>query len=136
MSFENIQKALNGELKSFGVANSIDAALPNEGYEPDLSKPYLEGSHRPTSKDTADLGVSDITKGFYQININYASGRGSTLINRMADLINAVFKPGACFAHNATCVNIVRCEPGPIIPNDGWATMPITIYWDSYSAQL
>jgi hypothetical protein len=132
----DIQKALDKTLKQFGIDNGIEIALNNVDMPTDTSKPFLASTQINTGVAVADLGTSDMREGFYQININYASHTSTAPLNKMADLLNEAFKAGANFFHGGVCVNILTCEPTQIIPNNGWAVLPLTINWSSYTARL
>lgn len=132
----SIQKALDGTLKDFGAANSIEIELTNIDAPTDTSIPYLASTQINVGVESAELGGQDIRQGFYQIDIRYASHLGSAPFNKMADLLNAVFYAGACFYHDGVCVTIDTCEPVQIIIDNGWAVMPLNITWRSYTARL
>jgi len=132
----NIQKALDKTLKKFGVDNGIEVALSNIDEKTDTSIPFLEGVQINTGNDTADLGVTDIRGGFYQVNIRYSSHTGSSSFNKMADLLEETFAKGKSFYHGGLCVNITSFVPGDLLTNNGWGVFPVTINWDCYTAQL
>ena len=132
----NIQKALDKALKAFGTTNGIVIALNNVDAPTDTSIPFLASSQVNVSVESSDLGTTDVRNGFYQVNINYASHTSTAPVNKMADLLNETFKAGASFNHGGVCVNILTCEPTQTIPKDGWAVMPLTITWSSYTARL
>ncbi len=136
MSIASIQSALDKAFKKFGIDNGIDATLPNIEYKPDLTKPYLESVQMHTGKGTADLGVTNNQTGIYQINIRYPAGTGTHNHLEMCDLLETIFKTDACFYHDGVCVTINSFEPGDILPVNGWAVMPVSIYWDCYTARL
>lgn len=133
---ENIQKALDIALKQFGVDNGIIVALEDINAPTDTSIPYLSSFQNNASVATSELGTNDIRNGFYQIDINYEHGLGSTLLNRMADNLNAVFYNGATFDFSGVCVVIENVEPGVIIVGGGWAKLPVTINWNSRTTQF
>ena len=132
----SIQKALDITLMQFGSDNSIDVALNNIDAPTDTSKPFLASFQLNTLVEVADLGTSDARNGIYQVNINYASHKGTPIINKMADLLNETFKAGACFYHDSVCVMIDSFEPTQILVNDGWAVLPLNITWSSHTARL
>lgn len=136
MSIEAITKALNNALYQFGLDNSIDIALENIEYEESTDTPYLASFVINTGVESADLGVSDRRDLIYQVDINYASHLGSTPLNKMADLLNQLFKAGATFYFNGACVAIKAFEPTRILVSNGWATLPLTITCDSYTAKI
>jgi hypothetical protein len=132
----DIQKALDGALKDFGIANSIAVALTNINAATNASQPFLASSQIPTGVGSAELGGRDLRNGFYQVDIYYKSHVGTSHHNKMADLLNATFKSGACFYHNGVCVSIDSCEPTQILINNGWGVLPLDITWSSYTARL
>lgn len=132
----DITKALNNALIAFGQANSIDIELNLIDFPTDLSKPFLNGRKVPTETGVADLGFTDLRDGFYQIDINYEKGLGDIPLSEMADLLNQTFYAGASFSFGSVCVNIKSCEDGPVIRQTAWATMPLTITFDAYTARI
>ena len=132
----SIQKALDIALKQFGIDNSIIVALNNINAPTDVKTPYLAGFNFPTDNASADLGHSDLREGFYQVDINYSSHIGTAPVNKMADLLEALFKAGATFSFGGVCVNIDSFIPAGIPVNNGWATMSATINWNSYTIKL
>ncbi|MDB4261688.1 DUF4128 domain-containing protein [bacterium] len=135
-NISSIQGALDNALIQFGIDNSIKIALNNIDAPTDTSIPFLASNQVNTGVAIADLGTTDVRNGFYQINIAYASHSGDAVINDMADLLNATFKAGANFYHGGVCVSIDACEPTQILINNGWAIMPLTITWASWTARL
>jgi hypothetical protein len=133
---EDIQKALDIALKQFGVDNGIIVALADDDYVTDTSIPYLSSNNINTGATTADLGTTDIRSGFYQIDINYKFGSKSSLINSMADKLNAIFHSGSSFSFGGACVGIDDVVPDRIIVGGGWAKMPLTVNWFSYTAKI
>lgn len=132
----DITKALNNALIQFGIDNTIEIGLNLIDFPTDLTKPFLNGRKVPTSTGVADLGVTDIREGFYQIDINYEKGLGDIPLTEMADLLNQTFYSGASFSFGSVCVNINRVEDGPVIRQTAWATMPLTITFDAYTARI
>jgi hypothetical protein len=132
----SIQKALDIALKQFGIDNNIIVALNNINAPTDVKIPFLASFQLNTGVESADLGHSDFRGGVYQVDINYASHKGTPPLNKMADLLNELFKAGATFTFNSVCVNIDSCEPTRIQVQNGWATMPLNINWNSYTTKL
>ena len=132
----SITKALDTALYNFGQANGIDTALENDGYEPSTNKNYLSSFVLNTGVETADLGCTDVRDLIYQIDINVKSHTGSATINALADELNKTFKAGAYFYHNGVCVCVNQFEPTRILPSNGWATLPINVTCDSYTAKI
>ncbi len=135
-NIENIQKALDTALINFGATNNIKVALENIGTTTNISEPYLYGFLRPAETNSADLGFTDRRSGFYQININYESGGGTLPNNKMADLLNAAFAPGETLTRGDVCVKITRFSSEHITITSGWATTPVTVYWNTYTERV
>lgn len=133
---EAIQKALDIALKQFGTANGIKIALENIGAPTDTSVPYLAGYLLPAPTEDADLYFTDRRSGIYQIDISYASGAGSAVINRMTDLLNAAFKPGKELTRTPVCVEITNFSAERVTVSNGWAVKPITITWITHTERL
>ena len=133
---ENIQKALDSALKQFGIDNGIIISLEDISAPTDTSIPYLASFQVNTGATVSDLDTTDIRDGFYQVDINVKSGTGSAQLNKLADLLNAVFFPGAYFDFNGICVGIDDVVPSRVIVGGGWAKMALTINWNSYTARI
>jgi hypothetical protein len=132
----NIQKALDNELMKFGVTNGIDIAQSNIDKETSTDTPFLASSQINTGVSVADLGHSDERLGFYQVDVWSKTHNGPQDINEMADLLNETFKAGANFYHGGVCVMIDSFEPAQILISNGWAILPLTINWSSFTARL
>lgn len=135
-NIEYIQKALDIALKECSEDNDIKASFNNVDTPTDTSIPYLSSANLNTGVGNADLGVSDIRGGIYQVDIHYESNTGTAAFNKMADLVNKKFKSGACFNFNGVCVNITSCEPTQILINNGWGVLPMNITWTSYTSRI
>lgn len=134
--FENMTKALNKPFKQFGFDNAIVTCLNNISCPTDTSIPYLSSFMLRAPVEEADLSVNEFRQGIYQIDINYASNLGSTPIDEMGDLLNQVFKTGACFEHDDIYLQVTSFDLGQLIPNNGWATAPVSINWQTYTKRL
>lgn len=140
---EATQKALDVALKTFATANSMAYQLENgplllngSPIEMSTSQPYLAGYLLPSPVDAADLYFTDRRAGIYQIDVNYASGVGTGPINRMTDLLNSAFKPGAVLTRTPICLEITKFSPERQTVQNGWATKPVTIEWVAYTERL
>jgi len=133
---ESIQKAFDIALKQFGAANGIVIALENINAPTSTSTPYLAGFFLPAPIDQADLYFTDRRSGIYQIDIRYASHLGSAPLNKMTDLLNVAFKPSTTLTRNEICVEVTNFSFGRVTVENGWATRPVSITFDSYTARL
>ena len=136
MIFEDLTKIFDIAFIQFGIDNSIDVALEDLDYTPDVAVPYLATFMRLAPVEQGDLSVNEFRQGFYQVDINYAPGRGSSPINEMADLINAAFKTGQHITRNNICIAIEGVDLGPLIVGGGWVKAPLSINWNSFTARL
>lgn len=134
--FEDLTKAFDVALMGFGAANGITVALENIDAPTSTNTPYLAGYMLLADTEQADLSYTERRAGIYQININYASAKGSAPINKMADLINASFKAGLCLTRNAICAEILSVSLGPLIVQNGWATRPLSINFVAYTPRI
>lgn len=105
--FEDLTKAFDNPLIAFGSANNIAVALENIDAPTSVNTPYLASFMLLSDTEQADLFWTEQRAGVYQIDINYASTKGSAPINKMADLINVAFKAGNTFQQNAICAWII-----------------------------
>lgn len=134
--FEDLTKAFDIPLKAFGSANSIAVALENIDAPTSTDKPYLASYMLLADTEQADLYFTEQRAGIYQIDINSASARGSAPINKMADLLNAEFKPGKTFSRNDICAEVQSVSLGPLIVENGWAKRPLTINFIAFTARI
>ena len=135
-AFENLTKIFNRELRDFGIANDIVTCLENIESPTSVDTPYLSGFMLNAPVSQADLGVNEYRTGIYQIDINYAEDIGSASINKMADKLNLVFKTGSYFSREDICVGIESVSLERLTVERGWATRPMSIVWNSYTARI
>lgn len=136
MIFEDIQKVFNIALYNFGQSNSIEVALENIDAPTSVDTPFLSGFLLLSPVEQADLGINEFRQGIYQVNINYASHLGSAPLNKMADLINSVFYAGEHITRNDICAQIESVDLGPLLVSGGWATKPLSINFNAYTARI
>ena len=133
MSFEAIQKAFDVPLKT-GSFGGLPVYLENSTAVPDISEPFLTGTLLPAQPEQSELGPAgtDLHEGIYQISIHYPKDTGIGSLNRKADEIAIVFKPGANFEWFGTCVRVNNVGRGPLRINKGWAILDLSVDWQTY----
>lgn len=134
--FEDLTKAFDNPLIDFGSANNIAVALENIDAPTSVNTPYLASFMLLSDTEQADLFWTEQRAGVYQIDINYASTKGSASINKMADLINVAFKAGNTFQRNAICAEVQSVSLGPLQVENGWATRSLSINFIAFTARL
>ena len=134
--FENITKALDKPYRLFSADNSIKACVENIDCPTSTDTPYLSSFIRMAPTEEADLSVNEFRQGFYQIDVNYPSHTGVTNLNEMADLLNAVFKTGACFDFEGVCLCITSNDFNIAGVSNGWVTGNMIINWNTYTNRL
>lgn len=134
--FEDMTKVFDIALQAFGVTNSLAVALENIDAPTSTTTPYLAGFMLPVPTQQADLGFTERRAGVYQVDINYASAKGSAPINKAADLLNATFKAGATFKRNGICAEVQSVSLGPLIVQNGWAKRPLSIDFIAFTERL
>ena len=134
--FEDLTKAFDIALVNFGSTNSIAVALENIDAPTSTATPYLSSFMLLADTEQADLFWTEQRAGIYQIDIYSASARGSAPINKMADLLNAEFKPGKTFSRNDICAEVQSVSLGPLIVENGWAKRPLTINFIAFTARI
>lgn len=134
--FEDLTKAFDVPLMAFGSANGVPVALENIDAPTSTDKPYLASYMLLADTEQADLFWTEQRAGIYQVDINVASTKGSAPINKMADLLNAVFKAGATFKRNDICAEVQSVSLGPLIVQNGWAKRPLTINFIAFTARI
>lgn len=134
--FEDLTKAFDIALMSFGTANGIAVALENIDAPTSTDTPYLAGYMLLADTQQADLFWTEQRAGVYQVDINVASVKGSAPINKMADLLNTAFKAGSAVSRNAICAEVQSVSLGPLIVQNGWASRPLSINFIAFTARL
>ncbi len=134
--FEDLTKAFDNPLIDFGSDNNIAVALENIDAPTSVNTPYLASFMLLSDTEQADLFWTEQRAGVYQIDINYASTKGSAPINKMADLINLAFKAGNTFQRNAICAEVQSVSLGPLQVENGWATRSLSINFIAFTARL
>jgi len=134
--FEDLTKAFDNPLIAFGSANNIAVALENIDAPTSVNTPYLASFMLLSDTEQADLFWTEQRAGVYQIDINYASTKGSAPINKMADLINVAFKAGNTFQQNAICAEVLSVDLSQLRVENGWATRSLSINFIAFTARL
>lgn len=134
--FEDMTKVFDIALQAFGGSNGLAVALENIDAPTSTTTPYLAGFMLPVPTEQADLGFTERRAGVYQVDINYASTKGSAPINKTADLLNATFKAGATFQRNGICAEVQSVSLGPLIVQNGWAKRPLSIDFIAFTERL
>ena len=134
--FEDLTKAFDIALMSFGTVNNIAVALENIDAPTSTDAPYLASYMLLADTEQADLFWTEQRAGVYQVDINVASVKGSAPINKMADLLNAAFKAGSAVSRNAICAEVQSVSLGPLIVQNGWAKRPLSINFIAFTARL
>ena len=134
--FEDLTKAFDIPLMTFGTANSIAVALENIDAPTSTEKPYLASYMLLADTEQADLFWTERRDGIYQVDINYSSVIGSAAINKMADKLNAVFKAGVSLSRNDICAEVQSVSLGPLIVQNGWAKRPLSINFTAFTKRL
>lgn len=134
--FEDLTKAFDVPLMTFGSTNGVPVALENIDAPTSTDKLYLASYMLLADTEQADLFWTEQRAGIYQVDINVASAKGSAPINKMADLLNAVFKAGATFKRNDICAEVQSVSLGPLIVQNGWAKRPLTINFIAFTARI
>ena len=137
MSFEEIQKALDVPLKTSDFGG-LPVFLENTANVPDISTPFLVGVMLPIQPTQSELGPSGafLHEGIYQISIYYPKDSGTADINRKADEISVVFKPGVTLEWETTCVRINNIGRNSLRINKGWAILDLSVDWSSYIKRI
>lgn len=134
--FEDLTKVFDIALMSFGANNAIKVALENIDATTSTATPYLASFMLLADTEQADLGFNEQRSGIYQVDINYASAKGSAPINKMADLLLSAFKPSNNFIRNEICAEVQSVSLGPLIVENGWAKRPLSINFIAFTKRL
>lgn len=134
--FEDLTKAFDNPLIAFGSTNSIAVALENIDAPTSVNTPYLASFMLLAPTEQADLFFTEQRTGIYQIDIKYASAKGSAPINKMADLLNAAFKAGNTFPRNGICAEVTSVDISEVRVENGWATRSLSINFIAFTARL
>lgn len=134
--YEDLTKAFDIALMGFGAANGIKVCLENIDAPTSTATPYLASFMLLANTEQADLGFNEQRAGIYQIDINYASAKGSAPVNKMADLLNYAFRAGTTRTRNNICAEVQSVSLGPLIVQSGWATRPLSINFIAFTERL
>lgn len=134
--FEDLTKAFDTALVTFGADNSIKVALENTDAPTSTDTPYIASYMLLSDTEQADLFWTEQRAGVYQVDINVASALGSAPINRLADKLNAAFAAGNCFSRNEICAEVQSVSLGPPIVENGWAKRPLSINFIAFTARI
>lgn len=134
--FEDLTKAFDNPLIDFGSDNNIAVALENIDAPTSVNTPYLASFMLLAPTEQADLFWTEQRAGIYQIDISYASTKGSAPINKMADLLNVAFKAGNTFPRNDICAEVTSVDISEVRVENGWATRSLSINFIAFTARL
>ncbi len=132
----NIQRIL---LQAISNGNfGLPIAFENVNYDATNGEPFLACFVLRAPTVQAELGYAgcDERTGIFQIDINYREGSGPTVHAEMADDINAFFRSGETFTGNDFRVNIRNVSAGVLRIGNGWATLPMTIEYYSFTERV
>jgi len=134
--YEDLTKAFDIALMEFGLTNSIKVCLENIDAPTSATTPYLASFMLLANTEQADLGFNEQRAGIYQVDINYASAKGSAPVNKMADLLNYAFRAGTTRTRNNICAEVQSVSLGPLIVQNGWAKRPLSINFIAFTERL
>ena len=137
MNLYNIQRAL---VTTFNANIGIAKADENRKYTPVNGTPYAVAYFLPSGSDQRTVGASGVGKiehfGIFQITLKYPVNTGYATISQKADSIASnEFKVGSLHTYSGDTVRITKVEREQAINEDGWHTLPISIYWQNYEAR-
>lgn len=134
--YEDLTKAFDIALMDFGASNGIKVCLENIDAPTSTTTPYLASFMLLANTEQADLGFNEQRAGIYQVDINVASVKGSSPINKMADLLNYEFRAGTSRTRNKICAEVQSISLGPLIVQNGWAKRPLSINFIAFTERL
>ena len=132
----NIQRILLEAIENAGFGLPI--AYENVKFDATPGEPFLACFILRAPTVQAELGYKgcDERTGIFQIDINYPENSGPTIHAEMADDINLFFRSGATFTGNQFRVNIRNVSAGVMRIGNGWATLPMTIEYYSFTERV
>ena len=89
--FEDLTKAFDVPLVAFGATSGIKVALEKIDAPTSTDTPYLASYMLLANTEQADLFFTEQRSGIYQVDIKYASVKGSAPINKMAAKLRFIF---------------------------------------------
>ena len=128
--FNDIQGALDNQLST--LTSSPPVAWPNIPYEPSVGTAYLRPLFLPGDTTQAGLGDTglDDSFGIYQVDVVYKAGTGrSTLPDSVADH----FSRGTVCSYNGVNVRVRSVSIGPMIQDEAWVFVPVSISWQTFT---
>lgn len=125
-----IQAALINRLRDFAPLPAVDVAYPDENYEPQSGREYIEVQFSISPTQTPYVGNNDPTVyvGFLQLTVVYPRLYGDNNYMFLVDDIIDHFRKGTKMDHGGVRVN-VDVQPyasGPF-RDDTWNRVPVTI---------
>ena len=133
--FEDIDKAIKGIFidNDFG----LPVAFENVFYDETDAENYIAVFQLPAPTVQATLGDSgcDYHAGLIQVDINYRSFSGSSVLTKKSDEINAIVKSGATFTNNGLNVRIQNVSRERLIISDGFAKLIMSIEYYAFNAR-
>ena len=119
-----VMAAFCAHLKTFATAQNIQVAWENKSFPPEYDKPYLEAYLLPGDKSGVGVGFdsSEVSRGVFQIDINYIIDTGWGTAMDMAALVCTQFKRGIV----GVC-KIESVSQGPAIKSDNRYKIPVSV---------
>lgn len=133
-----IEMALLERATAFAQAQSLPLAVPNVDFTPPAAKTgntygkYLRFTYMPAPSDASLIAFnSHVThSGLVQIDAFMGAGAGEPALARIASAAIAYFPRGLQVAKDGFKVRIDRAAyRGPLIIQDAWAMVPVTVPW-------
>ena len=133
-----INAALIARAQAFATAQGIAISLPNIAFTPPVAGPsvkWLRATFLPAPTSTLPVGSgSDRFYGILQIDVFHGAGAGEYAPGRIASAVIEYFDRGTAMTKDGFTVRVYRRPSrGPMIKDDPWMMIPITINFECFA---
>lgn len=133
-----IESALLARAQAFATAQGIAISLPNVAFTPPVAGAnvkWLRVTFMPVPTATLPVGSgADRYYGILQIDVFYGQGAGELAPGRIASQIIDYFKRGTEVTKDGFTTRVYRRPSrGPMIKDDPWMMIPITINFECFA---
>lgn len=136
-----IESALLTKAQAFAAAQSpaLAISLPNIAFTPPTASAtakWLRATFLPAPTATLPVGSgSDRYYGILQIDVFYGQGAGELAPGRVVSAVIDYFKRGTEVAKDGFKARVYRRPSrGPMIKDDPWMMIPVTINFECFAA--
>lgn len=132
--YQDIRAALQVRLGTVsGIPIIAYEAVP---FTPVVGTPFVDCKLVPASSRPATMGDQHLVQheGSFEITVNRPTeDQGTAVAEALADLIKSSFKASDVLTSNDNSVRIRYSERGPVLIDENWIRVPISVGWYLFS---